>query len=115
MHEQETFGDVLEERVKPQIKGALRHAILGVLATDQSPCQPRGSHSCVEGAAEGIPSIKQGLTLLAANFIVDHHLDVHLIAFQADPDIHVSSSKVNVTLAESTLIAHRVLASSVAW
>lgn len=91
-----TCGDILEERVKPQVKGALRHAILSVAAKQPGASDRAASTSGAISAGHGGGPVKEELTLMSADFLLDHHLDVHLVAFQGDPDIEVSATKVNI-------------------
>ena len=84
--------DILEERVKPHIKGALRHALVSVLGARQSAEQPgpKLPEACSDSVNKGI----KGPSLMAADFLLDHHLDVHLLGFCADPILPVSPCKV---------------------
>ncbi len=99
--------DVIEHRVKPLIKGALRHSLLctdswlqrdHVGTIENSGARRKGNlQHAVAGQTE--QSVKRrGFKLMAADFILDEHLNVYLLSFCDNPELHVPQSKVSYLL-----------------
>jgi hypothetical protein len=97
--------DVMEQRVKPLIKGALRHALLCTASCLQRQhADTTGSGSArqmglLEHGEKGGRKLeagahRYGFKLLAADFILDEHLDVYLLSFCENFELDLPQSKV---------------------
>jgi len=72
--------------LQPLVKGALRHIFL---ASSAATCSK-------EEVGRGAGRLR-GFSLLAADFIVDDMLDVHLVSLTADPHLQIPQSKARAT------------------
>ena len=70
--------------LQPLVKGSLRHALLAAATCSK------------EELGRGAGRLR-GFSLLAADFIVDDMLDVHLVSFTTDPHLQIPESKVRAT------------------
>jgi len=99
--------DVMEQRVKPLIKGALRHSLLctdswlqrnHVDTIEKSGARQKGNlRHAVAGQSEERAK-RRGFKLMAADFILDEHLNVYLLSFCDNPELDVPQSKVSYLL-----------------
>ena len=74
--------------LQPLVKGALRHALLAA-----APAASRCSKEDVGGGAGRL----RGFSLLAADFLVDAALEVHLLSITSDPHLDIPESKARAT------------------
>jgi len=95
----------MEQRVKPLIKGALRHALLctaSCLQRQHADTTGSGSarqmgllqHGEKGGRKLEAGAHRYGFKLLAADFILDEHLDVYLLSFCENFELDLPQSKV---------------------
>jgi hypothetical protein len=97
----------MEQQVKPLIKGALRHSLLctdswlqrnHVDTIEKSGARQKGNlRHAVAGQSEERAK-RRGFKLMAADFILDEHLNVYLLSFCDNPELDVPQSKVSYLL-----------------
>jgi len=96
--------DVMEQQVKPLIKGALRHSLLCTVSWLQrnhvDTIEKSGARQkcnlrhAVAGESEASAK-RRGFKLMAADFILDEHLNVYFLSFCDNPELTVPQSKVS--------------------